>query len=116
MIGDTNLFFSNAEANVVAEAEIMVAEPWARGNRCGWMAMLLMLLYGVLKLDVKQYVVKIGLKNDISVRMFSNMGFLQTSMSTVFQEVTMDKLVDDTWVAWLKKSTEPYNVIDESDE
>lgn len=104
MIGDTNLFFSNLDANVVAEAEIMIAEPWARGRKCGWHAMLLMLLYGVTYLNVKEFVVKISLHNDVSVKMFSNMGFIQTSVSSVFEEVTMNKIVDQIWVDWLKQS------------
>lgn len=110
MIGDTNLFFCNLDANVVAEAEIMIAEPWARGKKCGWHAMLLMLLYGITNLDVKEFVVKISLHNDISITMFSNMGFIRTSVSSVFQEVTMNKIVDTTWVDWLKQSVGPFEV------
>lgn len=111
MIGDTNLFFAGEEGTLVAEAEIMIAEPWARGRKCGWMAMLLMLLYGITHLNVKQYVVKIGLHNDKSIRMFTNMGFVQTSVSEVFKEITMNKLVDDLWISWLKSSTEPFSIV-----
>lgn len=114
MIGDTNLFFCNFDANVVAEAEIMIAEPWARGKKCGWHAMLLMLLYGITYLDVKEFVVKISVHNEISVRMFSNMGFIRTSVSTVFEEVTMNKIVDAVWVQWLKQNVGPYEVINEN--
>lgn len=110
MIGDTNLFFSGEEDTMVAEAEIMIAEPWARGKKCGWMAMLLMLLYGITYLNVKQYVVKIALDNEISIKMFSNMGFVQTSVSAVFEEITMNKLVDDAWISWLRTCTEPFSV------
>lgn len=111
MIGDTNLFFSNLDSNVVAEAEIMIAEPWARGRRCGWHAMLLMLLYGITYLNVKEFVVKISLQNDVSIKMFSNMGFIQTSVSTVFEEVTMNKIVDDVWLCWLKQTVGQFEVI-----
>lgn len=45
MIGDTNFFFSD-ETRCQAEAEIMIAEKYARGRKQGWEAMLLMLRYG----------------------------------------------------------------------
>ena len=41
MVGDTNLFLQ--EDTTCAEAEIMVAEPEARGKRVGWESLLLML-------------------------------------------------------------------------
>lgn len=114
MIGDTNLFFCNFDANVVAEAEIMIAEPWARGRKCGWQAMLLMLLYGINYLGIKEFVVKISLHNEISIRMFSNMGFIQISVSSVFEEVTMNKIVDKTWVDWLTQTVGIFDVIEEN--
>ena len=46
MVGDTNLFLSNAEedqSSVMGEAEIMIAEESARGKGLGWEAMLIML-------------------------------------------------------------------------
>ena len=48
MVGDTNLFLQSPEEDektspIVAEAEIMIAEPGARGKRLGWEAMCLML-------------------------------------------------------------------------
>lgn len=46
MVGDTNFFFSD-DTRHQAEAEIMIAEEWARGNKRGWEAMLLMLRYGL---------------------------------------------------------------------
>lgn len=111
MIGDTNLFFCNMDANVVAEAEIMIAEPWARGRKCGQTAMLLMLLYGITNLNVKEFVVKISLQNEISIKMFSNIGFIVTSTSTVFEEITMNKIVDEAWISWLKQTAGPFEVL-----
>lgn len=111
MIGDTNLFFCNQDSSVVAEAEIMIAEPWARGRRCGWSAMLLMLHYGITYLNVKEFVVKISLHNDVSIKMFSNMGFIQTGASSVFEEVTMNRIVDDSWIGWLRQSVGKFEVV-----
>lgn len=102
MIGDTNLFFANCDNSLCAEAEIMIAEPWARGRKCGWEAMLLMLLYGIKNLKVKQYIVKVSYQNKISIKMFNNMGFTEISRSDVFQEITMCKMIDELWIKWLK--------------
>lgn len=114
MVGDTNLFFANEADRVVAEAEIMIAEPWARGKKLGWNAMILMLLYGIMELNVKQYLVKIGLDNNVSIKMFANMGFVETSVSQVFQEITMNKIVDDMWISWLNQSAKAFDIIKDS--
>ncbi|KAJ8919815.1 hypothetical protein NQ315_006344 [Exocentrus adspersus] len=102
MIGDTNLFFANCDDKLCAEAEIMIAEMWARGRRCGWEAMLLMFMYGIDTLGVKQYVVKISYSNRISANMFKTMGFEEISRSDVFQEITCSKIVDEAWASWLR--------------
>lgn len=102
MIGDTNLFFANSDDRLCAEAEIMIAEKWARGKKCGWEAMLLMFMYGINTLGVKQYIVKISYINAISINMFKNMGFVEISRSDIFQEITFSKIVDELWLNWLK--------------
>ncbi|VEN36467.1 unnamed protein product [Callosobruchus maculatus] len=111
MIGDTNLFFANPDDRICAEAEIMIAEPWARGRKCGWEAMLLMFLYGIKYLGVKEFIVKISYINDISIRMFQNMGFSEVSRSDVFQEITMSKIVDKLWIEWIDSSTAGFEII-----
>ncbi|XP_057658306.1 N-acetyltransferase 9-like protein [Diorhabda carinulata] len=114
MIGDTNLFFANADDRICAEAEIMIAEEWARKRKCGWEATLLMFMYGIDYLGVKQYIVKISYQNDISIKMFNDMGFVEVGRSDVFQEVTLSKLVDDMWIEWIKQSLGHFKVIDKN--
>lgn len=104
MIGDTNLFLVSSDSYLCAEAEIMIAESWARGRKCGWEAMLLMFIYGIQHLGLKEYMVKISYDNDTSLNMFRNMGFEEYSKSETFQEVTMIKMVDPKWIAWLNAS------------
>ncbi|XP_017787305.1 PREDICTED: N-acetyltransferase 9-like protein [Nicrophorus vespilloides] len=119
MIGDTNLFFLNNEDGplaVVAEAEIMIAEEWARRKGCGWEAMVFLLKYGIDKLQVKQYTVKISANNAISIHMFEKMGFIQTAFTQVFQEVTMEKLVDDQFKQFIKENTKHHLVIEDGEE
>ncbi|KAK5639998.1 hypothetical protein RI129_010809 [Pyrocoelia pectoralis] len=115
MVGDTNLFFANEFDHMVAEAEIMIAETEARGKHIGWQAMLLMLLYGTSNLDVRQFVVKITRDNVISISMFEKIGFVFTSVSDVFNEVTLNRIVDDNWLKWLKSSVGEYDVIKEDE-
>lgn len=112
MIGDTNLFFTDFDDSsmLTAEAEIMIAEVWARGQRRGWEAMILMLLYGIIELKVQQYQAKIGMNNFSSIQMFTKLGFTEVSRSDIFQEITMVKSVADEWVNWLKGHS-PMNII-----
>ncbi|CAG9827772.1 unnamed protein product [Diabrotica balteata] len=114
MIGDTNLFFANADDRICAEAEIMIAEEWARGRKCGWETMLLMFMYGIQYLGVKQYIVKILYDNDISMKMFHEMGFVEVSRSDVFKEVTYSKLVDELWISWMKNNLGNFIVVDKN--
>ncbi|KAF5272784.1 hypothetical protein FQA39_LY07811 [Lamprigera yunnana] len=115
MIGDTNLFFSDCENKMVAEAEIMIAMKDARGSHKGWKAMLLMLLYGIHELNVHQYTVKIIADNNISINMFEKMGFVITNHNNVFNEVILNKVVDDSWISWLKMSVGQFQIINEND-
>lgn len=105
MIGDTNIFLSDDE-ELTGEAEIMIAEKGFQGKRLGWEAMILMLRYGAQFLKIKTFVVKIGESNEKSLKMFSKMGFEETSRSSVFKEVTLEKHVDDSWIQFLESNGE----------
>lgn len=107
MIGDTNLFFLE---NDVAEAEIMIAESSFQGKGRGREAMLIMLKYGIDTLYVKEYIVKIGIHNTKSIKMFQNMGFTEVSKSEVFKEISMERKVTDDWKAWLHEKTFPLSL------
>lgn len=109
MIGDTNLFFANCDSNILAEAEIMIAERWARGKHRGWEAMLIMFYYATKEIGTKHFVVKISTDNHVSIQMFQKLGFVETSRSDVFQEVTLEKVVNDAWIVWLQNEV-PCNI------
>ncbi|XP_028164502.1 N-acetyltransferase 9-like protein isoform X1 [Ostrinia furnacalis] len=100
MIGDTNIFITD-EAEGVGEIEIMIAEDWARRQKLGWQTVVLMLLYGIQHIHLSTFEAKISLSNEISIQMFKKLGFVEKSVSDVFQEVTFEKPVDDDWRAWL---------------
>ena len=103
MVGDTNLFLSG---DGCAEAEIMIAEVEARGKKMGWEAMLLMLRYGVEKLGISRYEVKIKMENMASIKMFEKIGFKEESRSEVFKEVTFGMAVTSEVKTWLEGQTE----------
>ncbi|KAL0895484.1 hypothetical protein ABMA27_011597 [Loxostege sticticalis] len=105
MIGDTNIFIADKEAER-GEIEIMIAETWARGQKLGWQAVILMLMYGIQHIGLKIYEAKISLSNNISIQMFKKLGFVEISLSEVFQEVTLERHVTDEWKIWLQKQCE----------
>lgn len=129
MIGDTNLFINqdyflaesdNEETDqercndecVVAEAEIMIAEPAARGKGYGKEAILLMLKYGYDELDIQEFVSKIGYQNKASQNLFKKLQFEEQSRSDVFQEITFKRAVDTNWMKWVNEEAAEYEVDD----
>ena len=102
MIGDTN-FFMLGESE--AEAEIMIAEAWARGQGRGWESMLIMLRYGVEFLQLLTFKSKIKKGNLASIKMFRKIGFIEVSRSEVFGEITFEIKVDREFRDWLNENT-----------
>ncbi|XP_063374228.1 alpha/beta-tubulin-N-acetyltransferase 9 [Cydia amplana] len=102
MIGDTNIFIKDSDSST-GEIEIMIAEKTARGKRLGWEAVILMLLYGIKDINLKDFEAKISMKNLISIAMFQKLGFEEISRSDVFEEVTLAKAVSEEWTGWLQK-------------
>ena len=102
MIGDTNLFMLGENE---AEAEIMIAEDWARGQGLGWESMLLMLRYGVDHLNLRAFQAKIKTGNLASINMFSKIGFKEVSRSEIFDEITFEIKVESEFLELLNKNT-----------
>lgn len=89
MIGDVNLFFNNIDNKNEAELEVMIAERSHRGQGLGKEAVVVMMFYGYLCLNVSVFSVKIGFSNVASINLFTKLGFKEVSKSDVFQEVTL---------------------------
>ena len=102
MIGDTNLFLQEDSS---AEVEIMIAEEGARGKRLGWEAILLMLRYAVEVLQLKRFEAKIKIGNLPSIKLFRKIGFIETSRSEVFGEITFSLEAAGTFIIWLREQT-----------
>ncbi|XP_050079117.1 alpha/beta-tubulin-N-acetyltransferase 9 [Anopheles maculipalpis] len=119
LVGDTNIFLqSNTEAEdtdptdrrLLGEIEIMIAEPSARGKRYGWEATLLMLVFGVERLHLRQYIAITKDTNERAIRMFERMKFRETKRTPIFQEVSFGRPVEEDWIAWLKQEVGSYRI------
>lgn len=116
LVGDTNIFIqSNTEDGsslhrIVGEIEIMIAETAARGKRYGWEATILMLLYGVEHLHLRQYIAITKDTNVRAMKMFERMKFQETKRTPIFHEVSFGRPVDEDWIAWLKQEAGSYSI------
>ncbi|XP_078135155.1 alpha/beta-tubulin-N-acetyltransferase 9 [Sander vitreus] len=95
MVGDVNIFLTDPTDLSLAELEVMIAEPSHRGKGIGKEVTRMMMSYGVTKLGVKKFEVKIGLDNQVSVAMFKKLHFQEVSVCKVFKEVTLEMMVDE---------------------
>lgn len=97
------------EPHLIAEAEIMIAEPVARGRGMGKESLLLMLKYGT-TLGIDRFIAKIGFDNSKSQRLFEKFGFNESSRSNVFREITLDCAVTKEWLAWLDSEIHAFHI------
>lgn len=111
MVGDVNLFMVDPENPLLAEIEVMIAEPTFRGRGFGEECVRLMLYYGAMTLGISTFQAKIGEENLTSVRLFNRLHFKEVSYSSIFQEMTLHWEVTETEKQWLLDSV---NVIVES--
>lgn len=70
MVGDVNMFLNDRDDPTVAELEIMVAESGARRQGIGREAVHLMMHFGVTRLNLSRFYVKINEVNTGSIAMF----------------------------------------------
>ncbi|XP_056406089.1 alpha/beta-tubulin-N-acetyltransferase 9 isoform X1 [Hyla sarda] len=75
MVGDVNLFLVDPGNPLLAEIEIMIAEPSFRGRGFGEESVRLMLYYGATTLGISTFQAKIGQDNLTSVRLFNRLHF-----------------------------------------
>ncbi|XP_076615814.1 alpha/beta-tubulin-N-acetyltransferase 9 [Chaetodon auriga] len=94
MVGDVNIFLTDPTDPTLAELEVMIAEPSYRGKGIGKEVTRMMMYYGLTKLGVRKFEVKIGLENEASIAMFKKLGFQEVMVCQVFQEVTLEMTAD----------------------
>ncbi|KAK2443083.1 hypothetical protein P8452_21471 [Trifolium repens] len=90
MVGDVNIFMNDINNPQIAEVEIMIAEQTSRGKGLGKESVLIMMAFAIEKLGIKSFQVKIGESNVESINLFKKLGFVQTSHSNIFKEVTLE--------------------------
>ncbi|XP_036428281.1 N-acetyltransferase 9 [Colossoma macropomum] len=95
MVGDVNIFLTDPSDPSLAELELMIAESSYRGKGLGKEVARMMICYGINKLGVKKFEVKIGLENKVSIAMFKKIHFHVLSSSEVFKEVTLGLTVNE---------------------
>ncbi|KAL9319540.1 hypothetical protein ACSQ67_011379 [Phaseolus vulgaris] len=90
MVGDVNLFMNDLDDPHVAEVEIMIAEQKSRRKGLGKESVLMMITFAIEKLGINIFRTKIGDSNGASLDLFQKLGFVQTSYSSTFKEVTLE--------------------------
>eukprot|EP00884_Botryococcus_braunii_P022239 jgi/Botrbrau1/869/Bobra.0352s0058.2 len=101
MIGDVNVFFNDPDTRAAVEIEVMIAESAKRGQGRAREAVMLMMAYAHHMLGVSCFRAKIGFTNSASLRLFNKLGFMETSRSPVFQEVTLEYHIDNNnFASW----------------
>ncbi|KAI9022180.1 GNAT domain-containing protein [Phycomyces nitens] len=92
MIGDVNIFLNDPDDDqTFGEIEIMIAEDAYRRTGRGLEALKMMMGYAIVDLGLKTFHAKISLTNQPSIDLFTQkLGFYQVSLSTVFQETTLE--------------------------
>ncbi|XP_054815377.1 uncharacterized protein LOC129315584 isoform X2 [Prosopis cineraria] len=90
MVGDVNIFMNDLDDPQMAEIEIMIAEPKSRGKGLGKETVVMMMAFAIEKLGINIFRAKIGESNAASLTMFQKLGFVQTSCSNIFKEVTLE--------------------------
>ncbi|KAK4285104.1 hypothetical protein QN277_001846 [Acacia crassicarpa] len=90
MVGDVNIFMNDLDNPQMAEIEIMIAEEKSRGKGLGKDTVVMMMAFAIEKLGINIFRAKIGESNATSLNMFQKLGFVQTSYSSIFKEVTLE--------------------------
>ncbi|KAH6788612.1 Acyl-CoA N-acyltransferases superfamily protein [Perilla frutescens var. frutescens] len=96
MVGDVNIFMNDLDDPQVAEVEIMIAEPKSRGKGLAKESILLMMAFAVKNFGIHNFCAKIGESNEASLNLFKKLGFMETSCSEIFKEVTLELAITES--------------------
>lgn len=93
MIGDVNIYMNDLDDPQMAEIEIMIAEPKSRGKGLGKESVLMMMAFAIKNFGIHTFRAKIGESNRASLHLFQKLGFVKSSHSEIFKEVTLELVV-----------------------
>ncbi|KAI7870606.1 GNAT domain-containing protein [Spinellus fusiger] len=112
MMGDVNIFLNDPDDDPsFGEIEIMIAEEAYRRTGRGLEALEVMMGYAIKELGIRTFHAKIAMSNQASIDLFTNkLGFYPVSISTVFQETTLEWSIHSPTKEQLTKDSEeePY--------
>ncbi|XP_017753350.1 PREDICTED: uncharacterized protein LOC108545974 [Eufriesea mexicana] len=111
MIGDTNLFFNDLNQPNTAEVGIMIANITYRRKKRGWEAIILMLLYGIEKLNATKYIAKIKSNNEESIKMFEKLRFQKLKSSIQKRPLFFSSLVYGSFYTGAEFAQQTYSRI-----
>ena len=96
-----------------AEIDIMIAKNECRRQGFAYTASIIMLLYGVKKLNVQRFFAKINEDNIPSIRLFQRLGFVQCNYAACFKQIEFElcKSSDDMECYLQEKLQGCYQVI-----
>ncbi|KAG7011875.1 N-acetyltransferase 9-like protein [Cucurbita argyrosperma subsp. argyrosperma] len=87
MVGDVNLYMNDLDDSLLAEIEIMIAEPKSRGKGIGKESVLMMMAFAVKNLGIHIFRAKIGESNEGSLSLFKKLVGLFVLKRTNFLKV-----------------------------
>jgi RimJ/RimL family protein N-acetyltransferase len=91
----------------LSSSKLFKTESEARTQGHGKESTLLLLRYAIQHLNVTSFTAKISLKNAPSRKLFETwFQFKEVSVSEIFQEVTLERIVDDAWKQWVMEKAE----------
>lgn len=92
MAGDVNLYLGIDEDDAsVGEIEVMVAEIAMRGKGLAGAAVNLMMDYAHRELNITTFRAKILEHNEISLRLFAKLGYVEVARKPIFKEIWLEK-------------------------
>ncbi|CAF2718946.1 unnamed protein product [Rotaria sp. Silwood2] len=111
MIGDVNLSINNPNDIHCGEVGIMIAEVTARHKGYGIETLNIFIRYAIETLNITRFIVSIGLKNLPSINLFTKkFHFLTIQTTDVFQEITMERQVDNEFIEMIHSKTPNYKI------
>ncbi len=94
MVGDVNFFLNDRDDLTNAEIEIMIADEPDRRKGYAREALLLMMNYGIVQLNITRYYAKINETNVASIKLFLSLGYNEVNYVSAFKEYEYELVVD----------------------
>lgn len=105
MVGDVNFFLNDRDDLTNAEIEIMIADEPDRRKGYAREALLLMMNYGIIQLNITRYYAKINETNVASIKLFLSLGYNEINFVPAFKEYEYELIIDSCMQEILQQQT-----------